>query len=788
MNSSTRSSTRVVVVGGGLSGTAAVSELLLATSDTEVVWIEADSRWGGRVHSVSLDGPMAELGAAFALDPRILVSNDPPRNPPTSPETTDETDETDEDLVTATVEEIGLVASGVLHRATTVEGCLAAHLGHEAFGEVFAFGSRMGALLLGATGALGPRDRSPVGDVGALSVRTAEAVGAFYGLIHPGPFAQASPVTAPGALTAWACTRRRHGNARLLGSWREQLLATHGPSGRLRTRGSTRLVAVREEAEAVVVHLATQGSGDVERLDADALILATTPSTLVELGLEVAAPHDAFYSAATYHPGIVLAFTAAVGPRPVRFAVAVDEPWSSAIVGSDPDDTTAPRSVVQVYLAGPRATRGWERSDTDLLSEVITSLGRHGIIASSTEPVGVVKRWREVGPSLSTDLLASWRPGHRRLSPRIVFGGELAAFDGRGGGYGTASAIRGGRLAARDVNDVILAAPQTTGADPDAETLEPLLDVHVYRIGGHRPTVIARRREGDVAFHGLVMAARPDPDLADALWAARTSDGLWEFHRGFHPTLEDSCLVLEGLRVDPTRAHPDLGPRRRQEWNEAVAILVERFAHEETGCWTTTRAGRAEYWRDPTVDGAAWGAWLAHQADPDRWRSLIDATARWLWSRRDPAGTWTSGWFVHREISDFLATRLIGAVAPTGSPETGELALAMMARQHPSGSFGDSIVATSARLLAFSHLLAHTHENSIVDRDRLQAAGDRARRWLTTHGPTRASEPVLYYWFENRTGLPPGERLFFHAHDRGRITLAWARWALDTWDHATTAG
>lgn len=736
----------VVIIGAGLAGLIAARSLVRnATGPIDITIVERDHRIGGRVETVLLDGVPVELGACFAID--TAEAHDPAHP------------------IEHGSELIALFADGRVHTAATVSACItdyASSLGLDEARtkalskELFAFSSPLGERLLRASGGAEHQRRSvpAYGDLSRFEAPIRSALGAFFGMIHPGPIDDYLPVLRPIALENWPVTAHRNGNASAI----DTIVAELTAAGVTITTGAE-AVAVESGHDRVTVSLADGAS-----LVADAVIIATTPRALSGIVGGLSERHAAWYHSITYEPGIAIGLAGTAGTVDLRFGAALDEVWNTIIIGTHDSAMTA-----QVYLSGANALEHWSLDDDALVEMVSASLVRLGIF--ETISASTLRRWREIGPVIGIEMARNWFEDHHRIDDRVFFAGEVATFGPASLlCFGTAAATAAGETAAVEVLELLAAAEQQPIA-----TREPLLTAHLYRLGDTQPVYDHSRLEGDVAFYGLINRAEPDPELAAYLWDMRADDGLWEYQRGFNSTLEDSCLVIEGLL--------DHDPQARLV--DAMELLIERYCDIETAAFHTTRAGRAEYWRGPSVDGTAWAAWLAYRLDPERFGDLARRSAEWLWSQRLADGRWRGTWFAQRELTDYLVVRALTATDSIAPADVADVALRLVGSQHLDGSWSSSVISTSTAILSLEGIREHHDRSGVgfgpVGPAELAAALGRGRQWLESarRSGTWPGEPVLYYWFETDTGYGPGERQFFHCQDRGAITTAWARLALD---------
>ncbi|MER6916137.1 hypothetical protein ABT354_31075 [Streptomyces sp. NPDC000594] len=315
---------------------------------------------------------------------------------------------------------------------------------------------------------------------------------------------------------------------------------------------------------------------------------------------------------------------------------------------------------------------------------------------------------------------------------------------------------------------------------PASGEAEPLTDVSVYEIGGDRPRPIGVRPEGTVAFYGLVLQARPRNERALVPYLLdRAVDGLWEYHRGYGVTPEDSCLVLDGLLAAGVPA---------DRLRKSADRLVELFFDPGAGAFHSLSPlrkgrpelaqGRAAYWAGPGLDATAQSGWALHRIAPDAHAERIADCRRTVALRQQADGGWCSRWYPSRYVPAYYCLRLLTTAERGHTRETARAAHWLAESQRTDGSWDGTVISTAAAVLSLALLDREPARRTAALawlRDRAEPHGEAPRDGEEQDSEGRwRGEPVLSFWFDFRDG----RRLFHHCQDRGRITTAWARLAL----------
>lgn len=280
---------------------------------------------------------------------------------------------------------------------------------------------------------------------------------------------------------------------------------------------------------------------------------------------------------------------------------------------------------------------------------------------------------------------------------------------------------------------------------------ETLTRCSLYIINETAPQFKEIVDEGNIAYYGLLLSARPDRELAQKLIAANR-DGLWEYQRKYGVTSEDSALVIEGLMASGVDSEIVI---------KALTALSERFFDAGSGCFRTVNRGRAEYWKGCSVETTAHIAYLMHKADKGKFENEIKASAEYVRDSQDIDGKWSGRWFPSITITSYYAVRFLALFDGTFSQNIEKTLSYIAQKQSDNGSWSNSTIETSAAVL----LIKSSGKEAV--------SISKAEEWLKNS--SFKAEPVLYYWFENKN-----DKLFFDCWDKGLISAAWKKLALDS--------
>jgi glycine/D-amino acid oxidase-like deaminating enzyme len=626
-------------------------------------------------------------------------------------------------------ERIGLHQDGSTHWGSSVQACVE-QLGLER--------DERAALAAFATGQI---------DAAALPARLARALGAFFRVIHPGSLPDALPERQRDALIRFPVAHHASGNGRLV-----EALA-HALGSRLRSGTEVQSI---EEKNGLVELRARQGSR-TELLSARAVVCATPGPIAARLITSLTNDRcRVFLEGLRWGGGTVVVIGLDAADLPdFSYLVTPDRTFNTILrhrgVRGQPD-------ILFAYYVGTPPP-------CPSLDETLAELRTLRIGAFPAEKVVFheVRRWEAVGPIISPESYGRFDAWETRACERVFLAGDYTFVEqGQVLPFGMDQALASGTAAAARVQRYLDVPPAV-----ERYRSEYLVETTIYQFSGERPGCLQTKQECNLSYWGTVLQADPDPALAQYL-RENTRDSLWEYQTGFGVTSDDTVLACEGL-LAAGESSATLEPSLRR--------LVELFYEPERGAFLALSPqrrevkacaqGRADYWCGPSLDATSQAAWLLHTVLPGRYPEVVAACGRFVARAQRPDGSFSGLWFPTTVLTTWHAIRLLAALCPEHTASV-ERARDFIAKgQGQDGSWSGSVIETAAGLLALQ----------LLEPGALGIAA--ARRWIESRrqaGGAWPGEPLLYYWFE--TG--PGQKLFFHCRDLGRVTSAWAKLALSS--------
>lgn len=695
----------VVIVGAGLAGLAAASAL----RDRAVLLLERDARAGGRVASSTAQGVSYDLGAVFAFDP--ARSPVPLSMPPALRES----------------ERIGLHFDGVTHWGASVEGCID-RIGLDAH--------ERDALTAFAAGRRAASELSP---------RLALVLDAFFRVIHPGSISEALPQRQRDALLRFPVAHHAAGNGQLV----EAIVESLGS----RLRLSTEVLSIEEKYGAV--ELRVRANGREEVIGARAVICATPGPVAARLLPSMTNDRcRTFLESSRWGGGTVVALGLRGANLPdFSYLVLPGQRINTLLLHRGRDG--APDVLYAYYVGTPAPAPNLDETLAELATLKLGAFSPEHVVFSER------RRWDAIGPLITAETYGRFDAWKTRPSERVFLAGDYTFVQpDQVFPYGMDQALASGTATAARV-EAYLDVPDSI----ERLRSEYLVETTIYRLTNERPRVLQTKLECNMSYWGSVLLGEPDAALARYLLQARR-ESCWEYQTGFGITSDDTVLACEGLLaagVPRETLEPSL--RRLVELfyapEQEAFLALSHQRHELHAC----AQGRAEYWCGPSLDATAQAAWLLDAALPGQYAEVVAACARFVARSQHDDGSFSGLWFPTRLVSTWHALRLLAAFRHEHAESVQRGLDYVRNGQAHDGSWNDSVIETSAAVLALRHLGVGS------------AATAAGCRWLTSRRQADgqwSGEPLLYYWFE----IGPGDRLLFHCRDRGRVTSAWAKVAL----------
>ena len=704
----------VIIVGAGLAGLSAAHAL----RDKAVLVLEREEQPGGRVLSRAAHGVHYDLGAVFAFDP--AGSPLPLEMPPALRES----------------ERIGLCLDGVTHWAGSVSACV---------GQLGLDASEREAL---AEFADGRRDAA------SLPARLAQALGAFFRVIHPGTLTEALPERQRDALIRFSTAHHAAGNGTLVDALAEPLGT--------RLRLGAEVLGIEEKYGSVEVRV--RAGERVEVLAARAVICATPGPAAARLVTSMTNDRcRVFLENLRWGGGTVVAVGLRDADLPdFSYLVTPGRRFDTVLLhrgrNGEPD-------VLYAYYVG-------NPPPSPTLSETLAELRALKLGAFRPDQVvfSEIRRWEAIGPLISPASYGRFDECETRACERVFLAGDYTFVEpGQVLPYGMQQALASGAATAARVERYLDVPPAI-----ERYRSEYLVESTIYHLAGERPRVLQTKHECNISYWGAVLLAEPDPELARYLLLTRR-DACWEYQTGFGITSDDTVLACEGLLAAGVP---------RETLLPSLSRLVELFYSSDDEAFMALSPerqrvkacaqGRADYWCAPSLDATAQAAWLLTQVCPERYPDQVAACGRFVARSQRPDGGFSGLWFPTTLASTWHAVRLLAALGPEHASNVRRALDFIRNGQSHDGCWNDSVIETSAAVLTLRHVARGAHG---VGESERHAAIAAARRWLASRRQADgrwSGEPLLYYWFE----IGPGEKLLFHCRDRGRVTSAWATRAL----------
>jgi hypothetical protein len=711
----------VIIAGGGLAGLSAACGL----DGKRVLLLEAEGRLGGKVRTESRNGIVYEAGAIFAFDPAWFAFP------------------VDAGSLDANDNPIGLFHKGRLHTGESVHECLRS-LSPETRQQLCV------AFFLTSPN---PREEM-IGEDLAAGLR------AFFRVIHPGTPEEALPPRRRDCLVRHRADRFERGNGAMI----DALAARCGAE----IRTEARVLGLEPNGGGVNV-LWSGVNGSREEAFAAKVILAVPASAARELCGESGNVSRDFLGRVRYGGGIaVILRCRAKNRRPLSYMVSAEGNFNTFIFHQVP--ATPDEVVVTGYIVGERAAACRDMDDAELTRMMTEELQAANIGEFDAEGCSLLESrpWPEVAPIIEERAYHGFSAAWLHPMPGVILAGDYTWWDWSMLPYGMRQAIESGRRAAR-----LCSEPDFVPISTDFGRT-PLAETTVLRLKDAGPEYSETFRDGTVAYYGLLLQAaragyggfriHDDERLEMERYLLKESvGGLWGYQRDYGVTSLDSALVMDGLLS--AGGHGRI-PR------ESCRALVDKFFDREEGGFRTIAAGspgRAPYWLGTDCPATGYCAWLLTRIDPEGYAEEIALCRDYLLRRQQVSGGWPGKWFPSRTIPIMYALRFFAALAnsPHDSPllegARERAVLRLLSEQGNDGSWGRSVIETSAALLALETASPGS------------ASAASGREWiLGARGPDGwGGEPILDYWFEDN-----GERALYFTRDLGRVTSAWAALAL----------
>ncbi len=473
-----------------------------------------------------------------------------------------------------------------------------------------------------------------------------------------------------------------------------------------------------------------------------------------------------FYQSTPYLSGwsIVLSYT---GPIP-KYSLFVSRihMWSVGFVTILNENNF----IVNCYVPFSRSIESVTGFSIDLIERTVAS---H--LCSKCRFIGShSKYWRYLAPNITESTFENYSTNHYRLSERVIYGGELSTFTPKTPySYGLQNALKAGQISAQRVIQEILDWEVISYRT----TLPPLLKTHIFTLYNDRPKYVGSKQEGNIAFYGLLLSSSRSKKISSYL-SSHSIDGLWEYHKGFGVTLEDSLLVLEGLIDDGLASE-------RIKYH--LSLCIKYFFDSNLGLFNTVNRGRANYWEGPSIHGTAHAAYLIFKylEYPEKVISM-NKLIEYIKNEFTDDFVWKSRWFCNYHFTSFYVMRLLNYLPCDNKIRklVNCFYENVLQTQLSDGSWNSSPISTASVLMSLTSMRLAEIQNHKNELDDIIKNGSEYLLNCFTK-PSFPTESILYYWYDLSNNSKQNTKQFFHCMDTGKISKALSILALKSTNYYT---
>ena len=684
----------VLIIGAGCAGLSAASKL----KDLNILILEKENHIGGRVHSVNINGFIGETGALFPIS-SANSSTIWPRNDSSTADSSNlhicysskEGQRFYGNSTRNVLEQISPSNNSSLISFFEFKKTLNPYLKYEVLNDKY-------------------------GDLIGLDQLQTQALESFFQITISGSIKDCIRSLRPQIVSNIARPDISISNSSRLTSLYQDLV----PLVRLNTN------VISIESGESLCKVTIDHCGQEHILSSKYVLSSAPPPQSLPLIHDARTESLQFYNSMPYCSGTVCILCVEGVMPSYELLVASSEAWSSAFFSR----LTTTSYIVHIYYP---ARNGYQRcSDTLTIDRVFSDLYAY-LPRPSHLTGGNLRYWNHVSPLLHSDSFAKYTPEHFKVKNRVWLCGELAGFSPvRPFSYGTQAAMStGARIAQQLICDLSSSA---------ISTYEGLFNSDLFKLDDDRPMYVRSRRDGNIAFYGIILSAYKSDLLRDYL-KDHMIDGQWEFHIGYGTTLEDSLLVLEGLL--------DTDNSFREQAVANMAKYHRSLYDYDTNLFVTHKNVATKYWRGPSIFGNAQILYLSNKLNESpteliHWR-VVDFLAR----SQQPNLLWKSKWFANDFFTTYYVTRAIFSCSSEHSSRFHLLALAEYLVQVLSNNMKSSNEIVTSVYALRTLLLLLRYKSEYLD---VRPLASRIRRLASHYNNSLilADQPnqgaFLYYW------------------------------------------
>ena len=596
----------VIIVGAGCAGLSAASVL----KQEKILVLEKEQRIGGRVYTRAIGEHISEAGALFPIQglsvDEHMLGTATPGDASKSLEI-NYIDKNKEIIRGNSVEELFAKVS------TNTDGL------QRFIKPVFIINQNLG---------LKVRNEA-YGDINNLDQAQLELLDAVYQVTHSGSVKRCLNTINPLVIQNLIKPQLSCGNSERLAKIYEDILD--------RIQLGSEVCSIKTENEKCT--LLVKRDGELCTISSQYVLVTAPPPSIFNTIEDINRQSLAFYGNISYQAGSVCIFSF-IGKKPkADLSICSSGIWSAVFCNQISDD----EYLLHVYI--PERSNHISKTMHVSTEEIYLSI-KEILPSEHTLIQAYMKHWPYLSPSIHNEIHAKYNNNHHRLTTRVWYGGEMARFSPLVNyTFGTNAAMKAGSQVAEEIRLLL------QGSQFPAK--EGLFDSELYRISNDVPKFLSSRRDGNVAFYGILASAYKQENVISYL-SRMTVDGQWEFNEQFGTTLEDSLIAAEGL-ID------NIGVKDFKERYDIDQYFDDYWLEEEK-LFTTTKHGCSNYWKGPSLLGNAHMLFTLNRLNYKDERIDHDLIYDYLISKQKPNLLWESKWFADDYYTSFYVIRcLIGA-------------------------------------------------------------------------------------------------------------------------------
>lgn len=558
----------------------------------------------------------------------------------------------------------------------------------------------------------------------------------FFQVIHPGEMHEYIPERYPDALITWNVNHYINGNFEIINEFKKNILSD--------VLFNAEVYQVEEKDSLVEIKYR---KNEINRfIKAKKVIVTGSGTKIKNIIKNMSTGTEEFLNNLSYGTGTIVAICLKdILLSDFSYIVTPNLPFNTIIRNkTDKDD----QNILFFYYINSEAEKLKTMSNKKIIKYTLKALNSTKILKIKPRNIHFIdiKKWDVIGPIINNKTYGDWNTEKLFASERIILSGDYTFLQKENPiPYGLIPGILSGKQVANLVKTI------------KEDSFKPhfLIKGSIYELTDDFPTFHSYEDECTIAYYGLVLMSEKDPLICEYL-LHNNDDNLWEYQHGYGHTSEDSALVLEGLQ--------NFGVKK-EVLDISFKKLVNQYYCSDTGGFkTVVKNCLAEYWAGVTAETTAHIGYLLHKHDSLNYKDELDRSADFVVSVQNEDGSWSGRWFPSLIIPTYYSIRFLLCFGEKYMDEILKARSYLLVNQKKNGGWNNSIIDTSAAILSFIELGLYNH--SVI----------KAKLWLLKNKSTNGwkGEPVLYYWLERE-----GKKLFFHSHDKGEITTAWAKIALE---------